>query len=359
MPLETPLISLGAAEGRDGPRIWVAAIAAAITAYDPGSGVILTGTDDAVAGSRATVNPANSVDTDATGDTGVSGGGVLGGDLVVQLTGETGSEFLNFQAGSEMAHIAAAINAISDTLSMTAAVADGTGANPIGTLELTSSNYGSSGLIDVDVVSEGTGGTFAANLSAIRDTGTDIDATVNGSATLGDGNTLTLSTAMLDLEATIAAGVEETISFTIDSGGALFQLGPDVVATQQARVGMQSLNTAQLRGETGRLYELGSGQGAALTENTTTAAKIVDEVITKVASLRGLLGAFQKTTLDTNIAALNATLEKMTEAESTIRDADFAAESAALTRAQILIQSGVSVLAIANSNPQNVLALLR
>ena len=42
-----------------------------------------------------------------------------------------------------------------------------------------------------------------------------------------------------------------------------------------------------------------------------------------------------------------------------IRDADFAAESAALTRSQILIQSGISVLAIANSNPQNVLALLR
>jgi flagellin len=47
------------------------------------------------------------------------------------------------------------------------------------------------------------------------------------------------------------------------------------------------------------------------------------------------------------------------EAESTIRDADFAKESAALTRAQILTQSGMSVLAIANQSPQNVLSLLR
>ena len=47
------------------------------------------------------------------------------------------------------------------------------------------------------------------------------------------------------------------------------------------------------------------------------------------------------------------------EAESQIRDADFAAETARLTRAQILVQSGTSVLAIANTNPQNVLALLR
>jgi len=82
-------------------------------------------------------------------------------------------------------------------------------------------------------------------------------------------------------------------------------------------------------------------------------------VITKVASLRGRLGAFQKTTLETNIASLNDTLENLTDAESAIRDSDFAKESAELTRSQILVQSGTSVLAIANSNPQNVLALLR
>ena len=56
---------------------------------------------------------------------------------------------------------------------------------------------------------------------------------------------------------------------------------------------------------------------------------------------------------------LNDVLENLTDAESQIRDADFAAESARLTRAQILVQSGTSVLAIANQNPQNVLALLR
>jgi flagellin len=49
----------------------------------------------------------------------------------------------------------------------------------------------------------------------------------------------------------------------------------------------------------------------------------------------------------------------LTDAESQIRDADFAAETAALTRAQILVQSGTVVLQIANQNPQNVLTLLR
>jgi flagellin len=78
-----------------------------------------------------------------------------------------------------------------------------------------------------------------------------------------------------------------------------------------------------------------------------------------VTSLRGRLGAFQATTLETNINALQDTLETLTDAESSIRDADFAAESARLTRAQILVQSGTAVLAIANRNPEAVLALLR
>jgi flagellin len=104
---------------------------------------------------------------------------------------------------------------------------------------------------------------------------------------------------------------------------------------------------------------LGTGGVAALATDPGKAATIVEEVISKVTSLRGRLGAFQRTTLDSNTKTLNDTIENLTAAESTIRDADFAAESANLTRAQILVQSGTSVLQIANQNPQNVLALLR
>jgi flagellin len=59
------------------------------------------------------------------------------------------------------------------------------------------------------------------------------------------------------------------------------------------------------------------------------------------------------------MVSLSETVNNLTEAESSIRDADFAQESARLTRAQILIQSGTAVLGIANQNPQNVLGLLR
>jgi flagellin len=85
---------------------------------------------------------------------------------------------------------------------------------------------------------------------------------------------------------------------------------------------------------------------------------VIDDVSSKVTGLRGRLGAFQATTLNSNLVSLKETQANLLEAESSIRDADFAQESANLTRAQILTQSGTNVLSLANQNPQNVLALL-
>jgi flagellin len=75
--------------------------------------------------------------------------------------------------------------------------------------------------------------------------------------------------------------------------------------------------------------------------------------------LRGRLGAFERNTLQTNSRSLQIGLENITSSESKIRDTDFAAETAAMTRAQILQQAGTSVLATANSSAQNVLRLLQ
>jgi len=51
-------------------------------------------------------------------------------------------------------------------------------------------------------------------------------------------------------------------------------------------------------------------------------------------------------------------MENLTASESSIRDTDFAYETSRLTRAQILVNAGTSVLAVANSTPQSVLSLL-
>ncbi|MGQ9607286.1 MAG: flagellin, partial [Thermogutta sp.] len=199
------------------------------------------------------------------------------------------------------------------------------------------------------------------NLVTTRNAGTDVDVLVNGIRAVGKGLQASINTAALDLTFSIFETLTDgaTTSFRIVGGGAQFQLGPDVVSNQQARLGIQSVNTAKLGGVAGRLFELRSGGPKSLTGDVNGAAAVVDEVISQITTLRGRLGAFQRTTVETNINSLNDALENLTAAESAIRDADFAAESAALTRAQILVQSGVSVLSIANQNPQAVLALLR
>ena len=194
-----------------------------------------------------------------------------------------------------------------------------------------------------------------------RVNGTDVDARINGIKAVGKGLTATLNTSSLDLSFSLAETVTDgdSMSFRIVGGGAQFQLGPDVVSNQQARLGIGSVNTAKLGGVAGRLFELRSGGPKDLETDVISAAMVIEEVITQVTTLRGRLGAFQRTTLETNIASLSDTLEALTEAESSIRDADFAQESANLTRNQILVQSGISVLTIANQNPEAVLSLLR
>lgn len=291
-------------------------------------------------------------DEDAIANTELTGGATLLDDVTFELAGFDGVEVFSFEQGASINQVVSAVNLVSDATGVSAT-------QSAGVLSLQSSAYGSKQFVNVDVISEGASGGFKDNISASRASGTDASVIVNGVAASADGNDITLNTATLDLSFSLAAGSTTNFEFNITSGGALFQLGPDVVANQQARLGLSSVNTAKLGGKTGKLFELATGKDHELTADITGASKIVDEVINQVTSLRGRLGAFQRTTLETNIASLSDTVSNLVEAESTIRDADFARETAQLTRAQILVQSGTAVLGIANQNPQNVLSLLR
>ena len=84
----------------------------------------------------------------------------------------------------------------------------------------------------------------------------------------------------------------------------------------------------------------------------------VDSALTSVSGLRSTLGAIQNR-FDSVINSLQAVSENLSASRSRIQDTDFAAETAALTRAQILQQAGTAMVAQANSAPQNVLSLLR
>jgi len=88
------------------------------------------------------------------------------------------------------------------------------------------------------------------------------------------------------------------------------------------------------------------------------AIDIIDASLESVNSQRADLGAVQSR-FDATISNLATTSENLSAARSRIRDADFAAETANLTRAQILQQAGTAMLAQANAIPQNVLSLLQ
>ncbi|HZN22911.1 MAG TPA: flagellin, partial [Burkholderiales bacterium] len=92
--------------------------------------------------------------------------------------------------------------------------------------------------------------------------------------------------------------------------------------------------------------------------NANTTITRVDSALNAVSALRSTFGAVQNR-FESTIANLTATSENLTASRSRIQDADFAAETAVLTRNQILQQAGMAMLAQANSLPQNVLALLR
>jgi flagellin len=93
-------------------------------------------------------------------------------------------------------------------------------------------------------------------------------------------------------------------------------------------------------------------------DNANDAMKRVDAALTTVSSLRSTFGAIQNR-FESTINNLQAVSENLSASRSRILDADFAAETANLTKAQILQQAGTAILAQANSVPQNVLSLLR
>ncbi len=93
-------------------------------------------------------------------------------------------------------------------------------------------------------------------------------------------------------------------------------------------------------------------------ENAVLAIGYLDNAIDKVNSERASIGAYVNR-LEHAINNLQVSETNQAAAESLIRDADFAAESSAFTRSQILTQSGTAMLAQSNMAPQNVLALLR
>ncbi len=94
------------------------------------------------------------------------------------------------------------------------------------------------------------------------------------------------------------------------------------------------------------------------TAGASTAMASIDAALGSIASNRAAVGGMQSR-LTFTVSYLEGAIENQTAAKSRIMDADFAAETASLTRSQILQQAGTAMISQANSIPQNVLSLLK
>jgi flagellin len=285
----------------------------------------------------------------------------LASATTIEVSGKNGVVSLSLPANSSQQNILDAINLNTDATGVEAVLS-------AGNVVLKSTDYGSDSFVRVDVLTGGSFNTYkdaAGTTLATFDEGVDIQATINGALAVGLGLSVTLNTQALDLSIDFDASttLSASTSFEILGGGAAFQLGPQAIANQQANIGVQSVAASRLGNNVvGFLSQIKTGEQYALPDSDSAskkqAADIVAEAIRQVAVLRGRLGAFERSTLETNINQLEITLENLTASESSIRDTDFAEETSALTRNQVLVNAATSVLALANAQPQQVLALL-
>lgn len=161
--------------------------------------------------------------------------------------------------------------------------------------------------------------------------------------------------AALDAEAqALIAEIGRTVSASSFNGTALLDGSTPTLTFQVGANSGQTIDVTSV--------DL-SGVTAALGNVTTfadaqTMIDSVDAQLTIVNSGRADLGAVQNR-FESVVRSVQTTSENVSASRSRIQDADFAQETAALTRAQILQQAGTAMLAQANSAPQNVLSLLR
>lgn len=300
--------------------------------------------------------------------------------FIIEVAGTKGSRVFTFASGTTLDQVVSAVNTFSDVTGISASLSGAVG------VSLRSQDFGSDQFVSVKVVDDGgqaggintydatdertragaSGTTFASATNPIRDAGQDVSAIINGISATARGTKASISTDFLDLSIDLTSAGAQDLSnspiaaFTITGGGAVFNLGPKVNITNQVSIGIENVAGRNL-GEQGIgfLDQLGSGRTSNLVSgDLATAQKIVDSAITQVSSLRGRLGAFQKNVVGATINSLGVALENTAAAESSIRDTDFAAQTAEMTRSQILVNSSTSVLRIANSQPQSVLSLL-
>jgi flagellin len=135
-----------------------------------------------------------------------------------------------------------------------------------------------------------------------------------------------------------------------------FQIGANTTADDTVKVQTSNLNSdSTITAVTGSSAVINSTADASAID---TVINNIDTAINTINNQRATFGATE-TRFDSIISNLQSGVENQAAAKSRIMDADFAAETANLSRAQVLQQAGTAMVAQANQLPQQVLSLLR
>ncbi|WP_018078502.1 flagellin [Thiobacillus denitrificans] len=260
-------------------------------------------------------------------------GTVAGGDLVITKAD-----------GTDMAIATSFSNAVGSTTAAAGTTSAGT--------------FGGAGFVGNHTggtpASGGTPGTFSAltgTAFTINGENIEVGAATDAATRLADLTTaINAKTGATGVQASVAGGA---LTLTSIGGSGNIDIAGSGAVTEQT--GLTAGTNAATPGsaQTGfATLDISTVAGA------NNAMKAMDAAINSVNSARGTLGAVQSR-FENAIGNIQVTAENLQGARSRIIDADFAAETASLTRGQILQQAGTAMLAQANSLPNNVLSLLR
>ncbi|CAN7728443.1 flagellin [Acidovorax sp. LjRoot66] len=198
-----------------------------------------------------------------------------------------------------------------------------------------------------------TGVTAALNSSGDRvilTNATGNDIVVGDTAVQNAGTT---SVTKLQADGTAVAG---TVTLTADTAANFTTVSGYVTLDSDKSFSVTSASNALTTG--GSSLQKVADLDVTTFSKATNALKTVDSALSFINGARAKLGALQSR-FETSISNLQVTSENLSASRSRILDADFASETANLSRAQILQQAGTAMVAQANQLPQGVLALLR
>ena len=287
------------------------------------------------------------------------GTNTLAADEVLTINGVS----ITLNAGSSQANVIARIN---EFTSQTGVTAEDDPASA-GNTRLRSAEFGNDASITVvsDTAAAATSSGFGTSSTTVN--GTNIAGTIDGQAATGVGNTLT-SIAGNSTGLVVSLGVDPSNAIntvnsaqgdvTVSDNALVFQIGAN--QNQTAKIAINSVAADGLGlAISGNKFASLNDINIASADDAQDALAVIDQAIDELSNIRGELGAFQANTLESIANNMRTTLENTVNAESVIRDTDFAEEISNFTNKQILVQAGTSVLSNANQTSQGILQLLQ